>query len=357
MDFGVWFSIRNPERWHRPWPELYAGIIEQVEAAEALGYDAAWVSEHHFVEDGYCSGTLPMLAALSARTSRIRLGTNLMLLTMHHPLRVAEDGATVDIISNGRFMLGVGVGYRREEFTTFQIPLSERGSRMEEALQIVRKAWQGERFSFHGKHWQFDDIKVTPPPVQQPTPPIYVGGVAKSALERAARLADGLLLGVDTIDQQYDIYANKLRAEGGDPAASTIVFPNLIYVDEDRERAWHDCKEQILYQERLYRIWGEGAEAPVTTSPTQVSPSLLEKAEDVPDFLYIVGDPSQVIEAIERWRAKAPFNHLCFWAQPPGLSKEKAMRSAELFAEKVIPHFNGINPSLPLSQYNTRSQL
>ena len=339
MEFGVWYSIRNPEQWYKPFPELYADIIEQVEAAEELGFDAVWISEHHFVEDGYCSGTLPTMAALAARTKRIRIGSSLMLLPMHHPLRVAEDGATVDILSNGRFMLGVGVGYRREEFAAFQIPLSERGSRMEEALQIIRAAWSGERFSFHGKHWQFDDIRVTPPPVQKPNPPILVGGVVDRAVERAARLGDGVLLSDSEIARQYGVYSRKMHELGRDVDKAKIVYAQAVYVDEDPERAWHDYKDHLFYQERLYREWVIEGTGPDFTGAAKEDVPPLDSPEDIPEYLYIVGDPEHCIREIEKWREKAPFNHFAFWAQPPGLSKEKAMRSAELFAKKVIPHF------------------
>jgi probable F420-dependent oxidoreductase len=338
VEFGLLLTIRNPGTWFRPYPALYAEVIDQVEVAEALGFDAVWLSEHHFVEDGYLPATLTMLAALAMRVQRVRLGTNLLLLPMHHPLRVAEDGALIDILSNGRFTLGVGLGYRRAEYRAFQVPLAERGSRMEEALQIIRRAWSGERFSFHGRHWQLDDVLATPPPVQRPHPPILVGGASPRAVRRAARLGDGLLAD-DSISRQYPVYSAALRELGRDPAGVPIVFDLPVYVDEDQERAWRNGKDHLLYQERLYRAWREEA----AEFPGAAALPSLRAAEDIPAHLYAIGDPEHCIRAIEWWRRQGPFTHFCYW-QLPGLTREQALQSLELFAKKVIPHLKAAQP-------------
>jgi probable F420-dependent oxidoreductase len=311
-----------------------------VQAAEALGFDAAWLSEHHFVEDGHLAGTLPMLSALAMRTTKIRLGTNLLLLPLHHPLHIAEDGATIDILSNGRFTLGVGVGYRRTEYRGFQIPLSQRGSRMEEALQILRLAWTGERFSFRGKHWQIEDIAVTPAPIQKPSPPIMVGGASDRAIKRAARLGDGLLAD-DTLAHQAPLYFETLRTIGKDPEQASVAFDLTVHLDNDRERAWKDAKDHLFYQERIYRDWRiEAADFPGAGDRPP-----LHSVEELPKHSYAIGDTDDCIAMIEYWLSQGRFTHFCYW-QLPGISHEKAMRSAELFAAKVIPHFrrpDGLN--------------
>src|SRR5688572_16625596 len=122
VSFGLWFDFRNPPRWRRPLPEVYAETFEQIVLAESLGYDFAWTTEHHFVDDDYSPSLLPICAAIAARTQRLRVGTSVLLLPMHDPVRVAEDAATVDVISNGRLDLGVGLGYRLAEFAAVGIP-------------------------------------------------------------------------------------------------------------------------------------------------------------------------------------------------------------------------------------------
>ncbi len=139
LRFGVLWPFRNPEWARVPWEELYRTHLDLIVDSERLGFDNAWLTEHHFVDDGYSPSLLPIAAAVAARTTRIRIGTFLLLLPLHNPVRVAEDTATVDLISGGRFDLGVGLGYRLAEFDDQGIPVAERAGRMQEGLTIVRR--------------------------------------------------------------------------------------------------------------------------------------------------------------------------------------------------------------------------
>ena len=136
LRFGLYYDFRNPPAWRRPYTHIYSEIFEQIIWAEQQGFDDVWLSEHHFQEDGYAPSLLPIAAAIAARTTTMRIGTAVLLLPLHHPVRVAEDAATVDVISNGRFQLGVGVGYKVEEFDSFAIAKTERGRRTNEGLEI-----------------------------------------------------------------------------------------------------------------------------------------------------------------------------------------------------------------------------
>jgi alkanesulfonate monooxygenase SsuD/methylene tetrahydromethanopterin reductase-like flavin-dependent oxidoreductase (luciferase family) len=154
-----------PDVTHR---ELYKNSIENVKLAEGAGFYSAWISEHHFLEDGYCSSPLVMASALANATSTIRIGTGAFIITLHNPVRVAEDAATVDIISDGRFDLGLAMGYRKEEFDGFNIPINQRPSRIEEAIDIIEKSWGDKPFTYEGKRFNFSNIEVTPKPIQKP---------------------------------------------------------------------------------------------------------------------------------------------------------------------------------------------
>src|SRR5262249_43674673 len=147
---------------------IYAATLDQIAYAEQLGFDDVWLSEHHFIDDAYSPSMLPIGCAIAARTKRIRIGTSVLLLPLHDPVRVAEDAATLDVISTGRLELGLGVGYRVEEFTGFNIDSSERAQRMDEGIEIIRRLFAGERFSFSGKHYTYRDIQLFPRPVQKP---------------------------------------------------------------------------------------------------------------------------------------------------------------------------------------------
>ena len=187
MDIGLLFPFRNPPQWRKPFPQFYAEQLRQTQVAEELGYDTIWLTEHHFAEDGYSPSLLPIAGTLSAMTSRVRIGTFLILLPLHNAVRVAEDAATVDILSNGRFDLGLGQGYAPAEFAGYGIPRKERGSRMEEGVEVIRGIWTQDPFSYEGKHYQLKDIRLQPKPAQSPHPPLWIGANAPKAVERGPR--------------------------------------------------------------------------------------------------------------------------------------------------------------------------
>src|SRR2546426_11080414 len=158
------FTAQVPPGSGRTFTQEYREITDLVRLAETLGFESAWVSEHHGSGDGYMPSLLPTLAAFASATEHIKLGTGVVLTPFHNPLRLAEDAATVDLISGGRLILGLGLGWREEEFRMFGVPLKERVVRTIEAIDILRLAWTGERFSYEGKVFSHDRVKVTPPP-------------------------------------------------------------------------------------------------------------------------------------------------------------------------------------------------
>jgi len=173
----------------------YRDAIALARAAEEAGFDAFWVSEHHGMDDGYLPSPLALLAAIAAVTERITLGTGLVIAPLHHPLRIAEDAAVVDQVSGGRLVLGLGIGYVDHEFRMFDSPWSQRGARLAETVEVLRRAWTGEPFSFEGRTMSFADVQVTPRPLRDGGIPIWLGGYATSAVARAGRIADGHLTG------------------------------------------------------------------------------------------------------------------------------------------------------------------
>src|SRR3981081_756910 len=138
--FGLWYDFRNPAQWRQPADRLYREILDQIAWGENNGFDDVWLSEHHFIEDGYLPSILPAAAAIAARTNRIRIASGVLLMPFHNPIRLAEDIATVDVISGGRFELGVGIGFKREEFSGFGVSSRERGARTDQSLDIIRRA-------------------------------------------------------------------------------------------------------------------------------------------------------------------------------------------------------------------------
>src|SRR4029077_4080634 len=208
--FGLWYDFRNPQQWRQPSDRLYGEILDQIAWAENNGFDDVWVSEHHFIEDGYLPSILPVAAAIAARTNRIRIISGVLLIPFHNPVRLAEDIATVDVISGGRFELGAGVGFKREEFEGFGVPFKERGARTNQSLDIIRRALAGETVTFKSEFFDFQNVKVTPEPIQKPHPPIWLGGFTPAALRRAVRFGDGFTVPGANRDV-YDRYVAELE--------------------------------------------------------------------------------------------------------------------------------------------------
>src|ERR1700739_1000783 len=165
--FGLWYDFRNPAQWRQSYDRLYDEILDQIAWGENNGFDDVWLSEHHFIEDGYLPSILPTAAAIAARTNRIRIRAGVLLVHFHNPVRLAEDIATVDVISEGRFELGAGAGFKREEFEGFGVPFKERGGRPNQSLDIIRRALAGETVTFKSEFFDFENIKVTPEPIQK----------------------------------------------------------------------------------------------------------------------------------------------------------------------------------------------
>ena len=230
LRFGLWYDFRNPSRWRQDPTTLYRLILAQVERAEELGWDDVWLSEHHFIEDDYTPSVLPLAAAIAARTTRMRIGTAALLLPLHDPLRVAEDAATVDVLSGGRLDLGVALGYKLSEFKGFGVSTSSRVGRLEEGLGILRALFAGKTLNHSGRYYHYEDVSLRPLPVQRPLP-LWVGGFVEVAARRAARFADGLIVngGVGWV---IDAYRDELQRLGQDPADHEVVKTSGVSVSD-----------------------------------------------------------------------------------------------------------------------------
>src|SRR4051794_20883401 len=195
--------------------------LEEILYAEELGFDSAWLEEHHSVKNHYWPSPLMALAGVATRTSRIMLGTDIIVLPFYHPVRIAEDVAMLDIMSAGRIILGVAIGYRSDEFALYQLPLEKRGAKFAEAIAFIRQLWTQESVTFQGVYYQADEVKIEPRPINPP--PIWLGGWGQLSLARAAALGDawvpGPTAGMPQLLESQRIYRNCL-ADGGLPARS-----------------------------------------------------------------------------------------------------------------------------------------
>jgi len=331
--FGLWYDFRNPSQWRQPSDRLYAETLDQIAWGESHGFDDVWLSEHHFIEDGYLPSIMPMAAAIAARTKRIRISSGVLLMPFHNPVRLAEDIAVVDVISGGRFELGVGVGFKHEEFEGFGVPFKERGARTNQSLEIIRRLLGGETVTFKSEFFDFKNVKVTPEPIQRPHPPIWLGGFTPAALRRAARYGDGFTVPGATRDV-YDQYVTELKKQNR--PTENIRFASAFWcliVSNDPEKTFAEAADHIIYQANNYSAWLSAAEL----SP--LSEHLRDREQLRQSGLLQVVDPDTAIKLIRDFANNVPITHFYSWTLPPGLPPRWAQSHLELFASKVIPAF------------------
>jgi len=216
--FGVIHSFRNPPATGLDGPAFYRRTLDQIRLADELGYDHVWITEHHFVDDGYMPSPLVVSAAIAAVTERIRISQDVMLLPFTHPVRLAEDLAVLDTLSGGRIMVGAGMGYVPSEFAGMGIARSERRARTDDTLAVLQRAWAEEEFDFDGEIHHLRGVRVRPRPVQPGGPPLWVAAMSEAGARRAARFHAGLLPQGDRA-AVVDPWVAAVRADGRDPAA------------------------------------------------------------------------------------------------------------------------------------------
>ena len=240
MKFGL-FGAATAQRNANPDVDSAAGFkdyIDYVIEAESLGYHSSFIVEHHFTGFGQVSATLNLLTWIGARTTTLRLGTAVIVLPWHNPVLLAEQAATLDLLSGGRLDFGVGKGYRHNEYAGFRIPMEDGQARFEEAIDIITKSWTSdERFSFHGKFWQYDDIIVEPPTVQRPNPPFWQGAGHPDSIRRVAARGHNLLLdqfaSMDETIRRFNIYRDAMTTNGFGFKASQVGVARAFYVAKD----------------------------------------------------------------------------------------------------------------------------
>lgn len=342
VQFGLAFDFRNPAQWRVPWDTLYRNGLDQIAYAEELGFDYVWLGEHHFTEDGRSPAGLTVAAAVAARTKRIRIGTMVLLLPLWNAVRVAEDAATVDLISGGRLVLGVGQGYRRVEFEGLGIPLHERLPRFLEGFEVIRRAWENPSVTFHGRFYHMDDVKVTPPPLQKPRPEIWFGASTEGAARRTARLADGFMAANKL--RLMQVYRDALREFRGSQAKPRISRTVVMYVAEDPDREWAHLKGQFLYRHQQYYRWLTEAGL---TNPQWTPLGDIRDADQLRklDPIFFC-DVDAAVRLVRSYLQEEGVVELSFLMGVPGADPARVVRSMELFARKVMPHFRGASESL-----------
>jgi len=352
MRFGTFFFFQAPPG-HRH-ADIIHRELEQIEWSEELGFDEVWFTEHHFIDYGLSVDPASLAAAAASRTRRVRIGLAAAILPFHHPLRLAEQMALVDIISNGRLDVGVGRGNRPAEFAGYRVPQVESRDRFEEAVEVMRLAWTQERFDFHGRFFDFDGVRVIPKPVQQPHPPIYQVCVSKDGIENTALrgwpMLNSVLFGpVDQLVANRDTYVATLEKAGRSPAEIAALLARWgvsrqIYVAETDARALEEARAaELWYQESFRRFV---IPERIEDAHPSLQPGFRAMAEKLATVSWeglvretlAFGSPDTVARHIEHMRRLGVGQTLC-WMNFGGLPQDKIRRSMELFAREVMPRF------------------
>lgn len=324
--FGLWYDFRNPPPSTLSFEDLYRENLRQIVWAESLGFDSVWLTEHHFVADGYTPSPLVIAAAIGERTERLQIGTNLMLLPLADPVRLAEDSATLSILTGGRFDLGVGLGYRQLEFDYFKRNLKNRPSLMEEGIDVIRQAWSGAPIHIDGKRYQIEGLSVAPTPARPPR--LLMGGMAEPAIARAARVGDGFL---STGGIGHDIYVAALAAAGKKASDGAIYAGHWAIISPDPEAEAAKVADYALYQTNEYVTWG-------AFGPPGEVPLFPDGKTALEQGLYEVWDgPTAVKELTRMLRACPQIVDVHFWAQLPGEPLEQGSARIEYIAKEVLP--------------------
>ena len=327
----TYFPDRDP-----PYDVYYQQILEQIELAEELGFECFMFNEHHFLGyGGLIANPAVMLAAAAARTSRIRLGTCIAITPLRHPLQSAEDYAMVDAISGGRLEFGVGAGNTALDYRVFRIPREESHARMEEANEVILKAWSRERTDHQGKFWQFEEIALYPRPVQQPHPPIWVAGTSAETLGWAGRMGyDIMTVGhphpPNKVRPGVEAWRRELKASGIDPDTRRCQFHIRTYVNESAERAEEVAVAAITRYDEISRIGRKSAMDPQTNYDWE---GMLATGRN----LY--GSPDQCIRIVHNSMKHYSFNIVTATFNFGGIPHATIKPSMRLFAKEVMPAF------------------
>jgi probable F420-dependent oxidoreductase len=312
-------------------PRMVDDIIAEAQQAERAGFDSFFVTEHHQEPNGYLPSPLPVVAALAARTSTIRLGTGIAILPLYHPIRLAEDCAVVDIISKGRLILGVGMGYQDVDFAAYGLKVSDRLSLFEEGIEIVRRAWTEEKLSFAGKRFTLTDVSVTPKPVQSPCPPVWIAGVGDEAMKRAGRVGDALL--ADSfqlparLKRRTELYRASATSRG---RTAKVVLFREGFVAPTREEAIRQYEAGLLSTHRYYWRHGSYYQDVKREEDLDLRRIGLER--------LILGSPQDCLEKIRMWHETIGADYfLIRFKHPAGPTHDEVMRALTLFGEQVIP--------------------
>jgi len=323
LRFGVCYDFRNPPDSEIPMPDLYSQVLDQITWLDQIGLDQVWFTEHHFVDDGYLPSWIPVASAAAARTTNIRFSSDICLLPFNNPVRLAEDLAVLDNLSNGRVEIGIGMGYAPHEFAGFGMPVGRRVSLTDEGLDVLRLCFTGQKFSYKGKRFEFNDVIIKPGYVQEGGPPLWVAAMSEAGALRASH-CDCHLLPQGSREQALDPWREDLIESGRDPEDYRVGIIKAVLVTEDKDKDWPKVRDSERYRMQLYNKffaesntpYGEGQHIPQT---------------------WVVGTVDECVAELTAFITDFGITDIVTWGSPPGLNPEAMNQSLEAYTTQVVP--------------------
>jgi alkanesulfonate monooxygenase SsuD/methylene tetrahydromethanopterin reductase-like flavin-dependent oxidoreductase (luciferase family) len=327
--------------------------LEEIRLADELGYDSAWLTEHHFSRYGILGSPLLLGAAIAETTTRIRIGTAVVVLPFHNPLRLAEDAATLDILSGGRLELGVGRGYQPKEFAGFGIDPESSKQRYNEIVDMLKLAWTQESFSYEGEYYSCTDLSVSPTPVQPGGPPIRHAVVSPTSFPERGQAGDHIITSptfapLGRMKKHFGAYRAALVEGGHDPSQFEIPFMQQAWVGRTEERLPQVAEAALTYYRSVGKV------VPGSNEAIAAEAEYYDKVRANIELLTLeqtlthggnFGSVDQVVDTIGRLATELGVSHYICWFRIPSLDRRVALEAMETFASDVIPQLRDLEPA------------
>ncbi len=345
MDFGLFFLMQRDERWSEQ--AVYDSDVEQMLAAESLGYQSVWIAEHHFNDYGLCPAPQVLAAFVAARTTTLRLGMGVSLLPLHHPVDLAEQLAVLDVVSGGRLDVGIGRGGTLQDYQTFQSERSDARMRIEEGIALMLRCWTGAPFDFAGQFHSAERLHVRPRPTQRPHPPLFVACNSEDSVVSAARLGlptlSSFFVPVPELQRRRTLYRDKARAAGhSDSEIEELERRSwgmrVVHVAPDHDEALRATEPPFMgYQRKMSVLRSEATGGTVPNSFDRSLLRLRAFRDYLADGWALIGTPGEVRDGLQQYLAATGFQRVLLLMALPGLSPALTLRSMRMFADEVAP--------------------
>ncbi|MBT4934743.1 MAG: LLM class flavin-dependent oxidoreductase [Rhodospirillaceae bacterium] len=332
MDVGVFLGTQHPGE--ADMRQEFENHLEQTRAIRDAGFDALWLAQHYLTHPDQFFQTTPLLARLAAETGDMKVGTNILVLPLHNIVDIAEQYATLDIITGGRLIVGVALGYREKEYENFGVVKKTRGRLFSEQVDALKLLWEQDDACFEGEFINFEGLSIRPKSLQKPRPPLWIGAAANPGIKRAALKGDAWIATsmttISAIKEQADYYRQVRKEAGLEPNKGFTKCVEL-YVAETREKAFEEGAPYLAHKYKAYYSWGMGKNVPGESGED------LSMEELVKDR-FVIGSPEDCIKGCQAHRDELGCDHLLVRMNFPGIPQQHVMKAIRLFGEEVLPH-------------------